>query len=900
MDWNARLRAAFSGIADAPPADVLEELAQHAAAIYETARASGCSHEEADRRVADQIAGWCSEAALLRHRSRRPSAIVPPSTAPFLPLAGLVHDIRYAMRLLRRQPRHALVTILTLGLGIGATTVLFSVTYGVLMKPLAWPNAARLVELKETRGGSAPRFGAFTNTAYLAWRHKAATIEAIAGWSRSLVTLTSAGEPDRVRIVTAAPGLFAALGARPLAGALFTSRDETAPVVVLSESLWRQRYGADRAVLGRAVRLDDKPYTVIGVLPDDLAFPDHQSAAYVPFAIQPTAGSDLSLFNAIALLRPGVTGSQAAAEGTSRGRFAADTGMTTMAIFGNNGPIEVKAQPLRDALTAGVRRPLMLLLAAVALLLVTATANVASLQLARTTTRSREIAIRAALGAGTARVTRQLLAEAAVLGLAGGGLGLALTQALHRAMPALLPADFPRLDALGIDSAVLAFVLAVSVATGAVVGLLPALTSRRLNLVEALAEDGIAPLGAGTRGGAARSRAVIMAGQVAAACLLLVVASLVGRSFFALLNADRGYTLSDVLSARVSMPETMYPAPERRFALIDRVLARLAMTPGVADAAFTSELPLTAGGSTTAFDLQSPVRGVVHVQASPRIVSPRYFSALRIATVAGRVFSDADSESAQPVVVVNRAFARRYLPDAPLGARLPVIAYAPPEERAAEAIVIGVVNDTRYVTDGDTSQPEMFFSYRQMGGRLPVQTITLLVRAPGGSGSAAIALRAAVRDADERLVPDLVVPLEQRLLTTLAQPRLYATLLVGFATVALVIAAVGLFGLVSYTISLRSRELAIRSALGASRVDIFRVVLGQGLTVILAGLVVGLIASTWITGLLREQLYGIAPHDPLTFALVPLLLLAVGAAACLTAARRAANLDPLRVLRGSQ
>ena len=390
-----------------------------------------------------------------------------------------------------------------------------------------------------------------------------------------------------------------------------------------------------------------------------------------------------------------------------------------------------------------------------------------------------------------------------------------------------------------------------------------------------------------------------MAGQVAAACLLLVVASLVGRSFFALLKADRGYTLSDVLSARVSMPEAMYPAPERRFALIERILSRLAMTPGVADAAFTSELPLTAGGSTTAFDLQSPVRGIVHVQASPRIVSPRYFSALRIATMAGRVFSDADTESAQPVVVVNRAFARRYLPDAPLGARLPAIAYAPPHEKAAEAIVIGVVNDTRYVTDGDTSQPEMFFSYRQMGGRLPVQTITLLVRAPGGSGSAAIALRAAVREADERLVPDLVVPLERRLLMTLAQPRLYATLLAGFATVALVIAAVGLFGLVSYTISLRSRELAIRSALGASRVDIFRVVLGQGLTVILAGLAVGLIASTWVTGLLREQLYGIAPHDPLTFAVVPLLLMAVGAAACLTAARRAANLDPLSVLRGS-
>jgi predicted permease len=711
--------------------------------------------------------------------------------------------------------------------------------------------------------------------------------------------LTSAGEPERIRIVTATPSLFTALGARPRIGSLFTSRDETSPVIVLSERLWKRRYGADRAVLGRTVRLDDKPFSVIGVLPDDCAFPDHKSLAYVPFAIQPMAGNYLSLFNAVASLRPGATPAQAAAEGSARGRFAADTGMTTMAIFGNNGRIEVTAQPLRVASTAAVRKPLMVLLAAVMLLLLTATANVASLQLARATTRSREIAIRAALGAGTARVTRQLLVESLMLGLAGGALGLTLAAALHQALPALLPADFPRVDSLGMDGAVLAFALLVSLGTSVGVGLLPAMTSRRLDLVDTLAEDGIAPLGAGKRGGGARSRALIMTGQIAVACVLLVGASLVSRSFFALLNADRGYDASDVLSALVSMPETMYPAPERRFALIDGVLERLAAVPGIAEAAFTSELPLTAGGSTSAFDLQSPRRGIVHVQASPRIVSPRYFAALRIATIAGRVFSDADTESAPPVVVVNRAFARRYLPDAPLGARLPM-AYAPPDGTVLEATVIGVVNDARYVTDGGTSQPEMFFSYRQMGGRLPVQTITLLVRAPAGAGSAAIALRGAIREADERLVPDLVVPLEQRLLTTLAQPRLYATLLAGFGGIALVIATVGLFGLVSYTVSLRSRELAIRSALGASRIDIFLAVISQGLRVIVAGLASGLIVSLWVTGVLGEQLYGVAPHDPATFVVVPLLLLIVAVAACSTAARRATSLNPLQVLRGGQ
>ena len=827
------------------------------------------------------------------------SGASPPPTEPPSPFSGLAQDIRYAARLLRRQPRHALLTIATLALGIGATTVLFSVTYGVLMKPLPWPRSDRIVLLKETRGSSVPRFGAFTNTAYLAWREHAATIDGIAAWSQSRVTLTGAGDPERIRIAIATSSLFRVLGVRPLIGSFFAPKDEASAVVVISERLWRRRYAANRAVLGSVIRLDDRPYTVIGVLPDVLAYPDPQTLAIVPFSIQPAAGNSLSLFNAIAVLRPGITPAQAAAEGTARGRFAADTGMTTMAIFGSNGPIEITAQPLRDALTADVRRPLMVLLAAVALLLVTATANVASLQLARTTARGREMAIRAALGAGSARVLRQLLTESLLLGLAGGLLGLALAHLLHRSLPSLLPADFPRVDALGIDATVLTFALLASVGTSLACGLLPAFSTRRLNLVDALAEEGNAPVSVGLRSRPARLRMLIMAGQVAIACLLLVAAGLFGRSFLALVTVDRGYDLTDVLSARVSMSETMYPAPERRFAIIKQVLERLSVMPGITEPAFTSELPLTAGGSTASFDLQSATRGIVRVQASPRIVSPRYFSALRIATIAGRVFSDGDTESSQPVVVVNRTFARRYLGATPLGSRLPVVAYAPPDGAPLEATVIGIVNDARYVSEGDHAQPELFYSYRQMGGRLPVQTITLLARASSEPGAAAIALRAVLREADEQLVAETIMPLEQRLLTTLAQPRLYAALLGGFAAFALIIAAVGLFGLVSYTVSLRSRELAIRMALGASRAEIFRVVLGQGLAVILAGLVTGMLASAWAARLLATHLYGVARHDPLIFVLVPLMLLTVGALACLIAARHAASLDPRRVLRGT-
>ena len=897
--WKDRVRAAFLGAARTPADDIVEELAQHARSTYEAARADGCTVEEAEATVTELLHRWQTDAGSLERRSQRVAAVVPPVAAAPSRFAGLAQDVRYAARLVRRQPRHALITILTMAIGIGATTVLFSVTYGVLMRPLPWPRADRIVVLKETRGGIAPRFGAFTNAAYLAWRPEPATIENLAAWSQRVVTITGTGDPERIRITAASATLFSALGVRPLIGSLFEEKDEASPVVVLSETLWRQRFGGDPGVLGRLIQLDGESYTAIGVLPDVQAYPDRQTRAIVPYAVRPAAGNFLAVFNAVATLRPGVTAAQAASEGTARGRTAADTGLTTMAIFGSNGPVGITAQPLRDALTADVRQPLLVLLAAVGLLLVTATANVASLQLARTTTRSREMAIRAALGAGGARVTRQLLVESLLLGLSGGGAGLALTWILHRSLPSLLPVDFPRVDDLGVDAMVVVFALTVSVGTGILFGLLPALRARRLDIVEALAENGTAPVGAAARTRTARARLAIMTGQVAVACVLLVGASLLVRSFVALLNADRGYGTSGIVSARLSMPASMYPSPERRLAILHRVLSRVGGLPGVRAVAFTSELPLTPGGSTSAFTFKSPIAAgaAVRVQASPRIVSAHYFSVLGMRMIAGRSFSDADTETSERGVVVNQAFARRYLGESPLGWKMPVAGYGSGDGQQLEATVIGVVGDVRYVTAADSSQPEVYYSYRQMEGRLPVQTVTLLASAPSAALDTAT-LRSFLREADDRLVAEAVMPLEQRMLTTLARPRLYAVLLAAFAGFALVIAGVGLFGVLSYSVSQRSRELAIRTALGARRLDIFRLVLLQGLVVTLAGLAVGLVASTWLTRELATQLYGVTPHDPLTFVVVPLVLLCASALACVVPARRAARLDPLRVLRG--
>jgi putative ABC transport system permease protein len=899
VDWKQRIRNALARRTPEPDEDVVDELAEHARAMYDSARADGSSKAEAERHVELQVAIWADDAAMLKRRERRPARIEPPSAASSWS-TGLIQDIRYAVRLCRRQATFTLLVVCTMALGIGATTVLFSLTYGVLMKPLPWPDADRLVLLQETRGRHAPRFGAVSNAAYLTWREEATTIEDLAAWSMRTATLVGAGEPERLRVTAATASLFRLLGARPIAGVLFEEKDELqtdAVPVVLAERLWRHRFGGDPGVLGRLVELDGRSHRIVGVLQDRFAYPDAESRAFVPFHVPPTTGNSLSMFSALAMLRPGVTPRQAADEGTARGRLAPDTGLTTLAIFGGDGPITISAQLLRDAVTADVRRPLVVLLGAVLLLLVTGAANVAGLQLARASTRGRELAIRAALGAGSARVMRQLLVESLVLGASGGLAGLGLAALLHRVLPSVLPADFPRLEHVGMDSVVLAFALTASLLAGVAVGLAPALRSRRLNLAESLAEDGMAPTGGG-RSRTGRLRLLIMAAQVAIACILLVGGSLLGRSFFALLHADRGFDPSNLLTARLSLPASMY-TPERRYAILEQILDRLAGMPGVTSAGFTSELPLSPGGSTGAFTIRSrdAEGGVVSVQASPRIVSPRAFTALGMRVLAGRGLQDSDTQGSLPVVVVNEAFARRYLGDSPLDARLPMAAAY--QDTDAEASVVGIVDDFRYPISGNSSQPEMYFSYRQLHGRLPVAVITLLVRTPGDPTRLSMALHTAVREADARLVPEAVMTMEDRVRTSLARPRLYAVLLGSFAGAALLMAAVGLFGVLSYTVAQRSRELAVRTALGARPVHIVRLVLGQGLAVTVAGLAVGLLASVVLTRAIAALLYAIAPHDSFTFVAVPVVVVAVAAAACMAPACRAARIDPLCVLKNN-
>ncbi len=898
IDWKSRIRGALETQESMLEEDILEELAEHAQLMYDAARASGCSHDEADNRVSNQIVLWRLNVAGLHRSSLRRPAVQPPSGFRSSIFTGLAQDISYSTRLLLRTPRYALLTIVTMALAVGAATALFSVTYGVLMKPLPWPNADRLVLLNETRGGRSPRFGSFTNAAYLAWREQMTSISDIAAWADQDMTLADVGDPERIRVVFATASLFHVLGVHPLLGSVFAEKDEVEHVLVLSESLWRKNFGASPRAVGRIVRLDGQSYRIIGVLKDVMAYPDQRAHAWAPMRVYSATGNVLMMFSAIAAVRQGATPAEASVEGTVRSRFAPDTGMTTMAIFGGAGPIKISAQPLRDALTADVRQPLIILLAAVCLLFAAATANVAGLQLARATMRRREMAIRAALGAGSIRVARQLLAENLLLCSVGGGMGLMLAWWLHRLMPLLLPTDFPRVDDLRINAMVVLFALLATITATLVCGLLPTVYAQRLRLIDSLAEDGSTAVGPSGRSRTIQSRMLIMAAQVAVACMLLVGASLLARSFVALLNTDRGYNPSGVLTARLSMPEPLY-SPERRYGIIEDILRRLAAAPGVTHASFTSELPLTPGGSTAAFTMKTPHAdgGIVTAQASPRIVSPEYFPAIGLRIIQGRGFADSDTETSLPVAIVNRSFARRYLGNAPLGAMLPIVGYQNAYAKLTMATIVGVVDDVRYLSSAEATHPEIYYSYLQMQHKYQIPTVNLIVHTAGNPADFVSRLRTAVRAADSGLVPDAAFTMQERMLRGLARPRLYAFLLGGFAAFAAIIAGVGLFGVLSYVVAQRSREIALRTALGARQVDIVSQILRQGMAVTAAGLAAGLLGSVLLARSIAAMLYGVTPHDPITYIAVPIILLAAAAIACFAPALRAARIDPVSLLK---
>jgi predicted permease len=611
----------------------------------------------------------------------------------------------------------------------------------------------------------------------------------------------------------------------------------------------------------------------------------------------------LMIFSVMARLRPGVTPAQAAAEATARARSAPDPKEAGLALFGGRGEPVVTAASPRDVLTAEVRPALLVLLAAIGLLFVAATASVIVLQLSRVSRRTREMAVRAAIGAGYGRLVRQWFVESSLLGVVGGLSGVLIAMLLHRGLPAVLPPGFPRVDDVRLDWRVMLFAVATTMAVSIACGVVPVLVRRRIHLAQMLAVDGTGATPAAARTPAARVRMAIMAGQVAVACVLLVGASLLLRSFSSLLDADRGFDPRGVLTIQLPVPATSTFA--NRLDTIERIQTRFRSLPGVSDVAFGNALPFISPGQLRGMTMTAPrdPASKLEVQAMMRAVSPEYFPAMRLRIVDGRPLRREDSAGAPSVVVVNRTFARQYLGDRPLGQRLQ---FSIGERRNWE--VVGVVDDMRQGPVGsqsgfsfggvaDARQPEMFFTPSQWDA--PIASIIFVVRTTSEPASLAAAARAVIRTADAALPVDSIMTMEDRVVESLAGPRTFAIFLTGFAVSALAIAGVGLFGVLSYTTSLRTREIGLRTALGAQRLDVIGLVVRQAVTITAAGLGAGVVAAFALSKSLSPLLYGVSARDAITFAGVLVLLVAVALLSCLAPAWRATRVDPIEALRAS-
>jgi putative ABC transport system permease protein len=877
--------------------ELSREMDAHLALLEDEYRRRGMS--AADAALAARRAVGSVALARDRHRDAR----------SFAWLDDARQDLRFALRMLTRAPGFAAVVIVTMALSVGATTTLFSVAYGVLMRPLPWSDADRLVRLQETRGGRPSRVAwTISNGTYLAWREKPSTVEGIGGWLRSgRRTIATDRDTDRLMIGVVTPSLFRVIRARPEIGRLFLD-DESAQtrVLILGYGLWQRRFGGRSDIIGTSVGLDGQPFTIVGVMPRGFSFPNLETEAWTAFGVPQVMSPDgktirLTMFSAMARLRPGVTPEQAATEAAGAARSAPDLKQAATALFGSNGVPGMMAAPALDVMTADVRPALMILLAAVGLLFVASTASLVVLQLSRVAKRRREIAVRTAIGAGAARLIRQWLVESTMLGMAGAGAGLAAALTLHRGLPALLPAGFPRVEDVRLDWRVAAFACVVACLASLACGMVPAF-GRRDHVVDALGE-GAATAPAVTRTPAARVRVAFMAAQVAVACILLIGASLLMRSFLTLLDVDRGFDPRGVLTMRIPLP------PKSTFAdrqdMLDRVQQRLSAWRGVTDVAFGNALPFVTPGGYRGMSLRLPTDPSItsDVQVTQRVVSPEYFRAMRLRVIQGRPLEATDIATSPPVMVVNRTFASRHLGDHPVGQRLDLNFQGSPTWE-----VVGVVDDMRQgsnlndpsATFGgvlDPPQAEIFLPHRQWS--FTVEDLIVVVRTTTDPAALASFAREVVRAEDPTLPVDSVMTMEERVASSLAGPRTYAVFLIGFALCALAIAGVGLFGVLSYTTAQRTREIGLRTALGAQRGDVLTLVSRQALGMTVGGLAAGLVAAFFLSRTLTTLLYGVSARDAISFVMVPVVLLLVSLLACVVPAMRATRINPIDALRSS-
>jgi putative ABC transport system permease protein len=860
--------------------DLQEQMRQHLELKIQENLAAGMAEDEARRRAHSEF-GNPAVAQESTHATRG-----------FPSLESLFQDIRFGLRLLWRSPGFTAVAIITLALGIGANTAIFSVINAVLLRPLPFPQPERLVMVFNTLAGVTNQNGiSYPNFRDLQASNPA--FEQMGAYQQDSVTITGVGEARAVPAAVVTSSVFGVLKTEPMAGRIWTPEEDlpaSAPVVVLGENLWRQQFGGDTSLIGRTIFLDRRPFTVVGIMPASFRFPYTQPRvqAWIPL-VHSSAFSEMlkwrdgHYLHIIGRLKPGVSLAQAqTAMATAQASQVRDYPK-------ENSEWGIRLQSFEERLIGDQKRPLLILMSAVTVVLLIACANLANLLLARGAGRSREVALRQALGASSGRLHRQFITESTLLSLIAGSVGLAAAWWGMAMLKHVLPSDIPRIEEIKIDGWVLAFSLLIALAAGIFFGLLPAWQASGANPGDSLKEHDAR---GSASGGRRRLRAALVVAEVMLSVVLLAGAGLLVRSLQRLQSVDPGFQPNEIVTLSVTLPRQRYPQPQQWAAFFNQLEQQFASLPGVQGVGAALPLPLSGSSLNLAYAVEGrpPLSNAQTPTAEFAIINPDYFDVMRIPLLRGRAFTAGDGADAPKVCIISETIARRSFPnDDPIGKNL-IFGFSGSTARR----IVGVVRDVKFRELQEDQKPEMYVPFSQA----PLASMQFAVRAPRNIVNSLVpTLAAKVHALDRDLPVDDITPMAEVVSQTIA-PQRFRTLLLGlFGAVAMLLTAVGVYGVLSYNVSTRTREIGIRMALGSTRGDVQRMVLRQGMLQIVVGLAAGLALAFALTRLLQGMLYGVSTADPLTFVSVVALVTVVALIACYVPARRATKVDPMIALR---
>lgn len=893
-DWKNEIRKHLVQLRLSPvrEAEIVEELSQDLEDQYQQLIIEGLSENEAFKRVSDELATsevWTRELGKVERPADKTPVVAGPNTNSNL-LADFLQDLRYAFRVLIKNPGFTSVAVIALALGIGANSAIFSVVNTVLLRPLPYKDPDQLVMVWEdsSRHGYPRDTPAVAN--FIDWRDQNQTFAGMSAMAMRSFNLTGEGEPEKIEGRRVSASLFPLLGVEPQLGRTFIGdEDKTGAnrVVILSHTLWQRRFRGDTSIVGKSITLNSASHIVVGVMPPQFQFPTKDDELWVPIAFDSEeAGNRNSHYlEVVGRLKPNVRVEQAQAD------------MTTVATRLQqqypdlNTDLGAVVTPLHEHVVGEIKPALLILFGAVGLVLLIACANVANLLLARAAVRQKEIAVRVALGASRFRLIRQFLTESVVLGTLGGVVGLLLSLGGLILLRAFVPPNLAQTTTLSLDPRVVVFTLLVSILTGLIFGLAPATQAAKFNLNETLKEGG-RDSSSGSRGNRVRSLLVVV--EVAVSLILLIGAGLLINSFLRLRNTDPGFNPDNLLTMKIVLPEPKYAEQVKRSAFYTEAISRIENLPGVKAAGVTTNLPLYRQGNSIGISIEGrpiPQPGQEIIVAT-RVVSPKYFETMGIRLLKGRPLSNQDKPNTPKVVVISEGMARKYWPNEdPIGKR---ITGGNPQREEDWRQIVGIVNDVHQFQLDAEPKPQMYLSYEQAGFFAPRD---LVVKTDVDPESLAATVRRTVWEIDKDQPVSNISTMGQILGESIARQRFSMLLLGIFASLAMLLAAVGIYGVMSYSVTQRRNEIGIRMALGAQKFDVLKLTVGQGLKLVLIGVAIGLVGALVLTRLMSTLLFGITATDPVTFVAISLVLIAVACLASYIPARRATKVDPLKALR---